>query len=310
MGDEELERQLANLERAGKLSEIAEIEKRAYYRASETLRENKRLPKIVLPAKKIPMFLNWWNEDIMKEKEIPHSFEEGYFIIKEFPFPDIKHFKKSITTNAKIYKTTYRDIETQLSTFLNDIKNVILHFKFTSDTNLKINGYKQQDKTQVLAINYTVGYEDGLLDEQTLQLSDDMFSDCILLNEITKKYSLYLGALLVTSLWYMATTAPSTRYIYEEKTPVITHRHKKIVHVSDTKFIVSQVYDLSKIRTTKVERLITRKKGWTYSHSFQVHGHYRHYKNGKVIFIDSYVKGKGKPFKAQTTILAPDKINM
>ena len=65
---------------------------------------------------------------------------------------------------------------------------------------------------------------------------------------------------------------------------------------------------MTKIRTTTVERLTVRKKGWTYSHSFQVHGHYRHYKDGKVIFIESYIKGKGKPFKAQTTILSPEKI--
>lgn len=44
----------------------------------------------------------------------------------------------------------------------------------------------------------------------------------------------------------------------------------------------------------RILKLITRKKGWTYSHSFQVHGHY---KDGKVIFIESYVKGKDKPFK-------------
>lgn len=114
--------------------------------------------------------------------------------------------------------------------------------------------------------------------------------------------------LLVTSLWYMATTSPSTKYIYEEKTPMIEHRHKHKIRVSDTKFIITPVYDFSKIRTTVVERLMTRKKGWTYSHSFQVHGHYRHYKDGKTIFIESYIKGKGKPFKAQTTILAPEKI--
>lgn len=114
--------------------------------------------------------------------------------------------------------------------------------------------------------------------------------------------------LLITCLWYMATTAPSTKYIYEEKHPVIEHRHKRTVHVSSTKFITTPVYDFSKIRTTTVERLVTRKKGWTYSHSFQVHGHYRHYKDGKVIFIESYIKGKGKPFKAQTTILSPEKI--
>lgn len=113
---------------------------------------------------------------------------------------------------------------------------------------------------------------------------------------------------LATCLWYIATTATNTKYIYEKEHPVIVHRHKDVVTVSDKKVIKTPVYDMQKIRIVKLEKLITRKKGWTYSHSFQVHGHYRHYKDGKVIFIESYIKGKGKPFKAQTTVLAPEKI--
>ena len=109
---------------------------------------------------------------------------------------------------------------------------------------------------------------------------------------------------LVTAMWYIATTK-STKYIYENKTPVITGRKKNIVQVSNTKTINTPIYDLNKIRVVKVEHLQTRKKGWTYSHSFQVHGHYRHYRNGKVVFIQSYIKGKDKEFKAQQIILDP-----
>ena len=62
---------------------------------------------------------------------------------------------------------------------------------------------------------------------------------------------------------------------------------------------------MNKIRVVSIDRLQTRKKGWTYSHSFQVHGHYRHYRNGKTIFIQPYIKGKDKEFKSQQIILDP-----
>ena len=112
--------------------------------------------------------------------------------------------------------------------------------------------------------------------------------------------------ILISCLWYIATTTKSTRYIYENKTPVITGRNKGVVQVSDTKFITTPIYDMRKIKTVKVEKLTQRKKGWTYSHSFEVHGHYRHYRNGKVVFIKPFIKGKNKEFKAQTIIVKPE----
>ena len=63
---------------------------------------------------------------------------------------------------------------------------------------------------------------------------------------------------------------------------------------------------MSKIRTVHVDKLVSRKKGWTYSHAFEVHGHYRHYQSGKVIFIEPFIKGKNKEFKAQKIIIEPE----
>ena len=111
---------------------------------------------------------------------------------------------------------------------------------------------------------------------------------------------------MVSCLWYIATTTKSTKYIYEKKIPTVINRSKGIVQVSDTKTINTPIYDMQKIKVVKVETLSTRKKGWTYSHSFEVHGHYRHYKDGKVIFINPYIKGKDKEFKAQQFILTPE----
>ena len=268
------------------------------------LKINKRLPKIKLPASKLKLFADWWNEDIRYEKTIPHSFEEGYLFIENEHGQDINKYSALIKHTAKMYKTTYRNIEKQMKEFLDNMKEITLYFKFI-DKN-KVFAELYDAKNLILSdIKFEFGPEKESPESRiTLYDTTDFIPTYTDINDVLDNFNVQF----VYYLWYMATAASNTRYIYEEKIPTIEHRHKHTVHVSDTKFIVTPVYDLSKVRTTTVEKLVTRKNGWTYSHSFQVHGHYRHYKNGKTIFIESYIKGKGKPFKAQTTILAPEKI--
>ena len=59
------------------------------------------------------------------------------------------------------------------------------------------------------------------------------------------------------------------------------------------------------LKKVKVAHLIKRRQGWTYSHSSQIHGHYRHYKDGKTIFVNSYIKGKNKELQPQVITLDP-----
>ena len=269
------------------------------------LKIDKHLPKIVLPNKKLKMFENWWNEDIRFEKTVPHSFEEGYLIIEyNHGNQTVDKFKDLIKLTAKTYNTTYRNIEMKLIEFLNTLNDITLYFKFIDKNRIFVEIY---DKNNYLISN--ANCEIGETSEEEPKISsENLFLDCKNLENINHVFGMNLIYYLITCLWYIATTAKNTKYIYEEKTPMITNRKKGVVQVSDTKYIRTPVYDMSKIKTVRIDKLITRKKGWTYSHAFQVHGHYRHYKDGKVIFIESYIKGKGKPFKAQTTILEPERI--
>ena len=71
------------------------------------------------------------------------------------------------------------------------------------------------------------------------------------------------------------------------------------------KTISTPFYDMRKIRVVTLDGLIKRRKGWTYSHSFEVRGHYRHYEDGKTIFIKPFIKGKNKTTISQTITLNP-----
>lgn len=272
------------------------------------LKIDKYLPKIKLPAKKMRLFADWWNEDIRFEKTIPHSFEEGYFIVENEHSQTTDNYKDFIKLIAKKLHTTYKIIEVRLQEFLDLIKNVTLYFRFIKENKMYIEVY---DAENLILSRITFEFGNNDKPEPPIELCDTSFYENNVFNnmdELISGFNLQFIYYLSTCLWYMATAGTNTRYIYEEKTPIITGRKKNVVQISNTKYIRTPVYDMSKVKTVKVERLITRKKGWTYSHSFQVHGHYRHYKDGKVIFIESYIKGKGKPFKAQTTILEPERI--
>lgn len=274
---------------------------------NKTLKIDKHLPQIILPYKKNKMFIDWWNSDIRFEKNVPHSFNEGYLIVETTDASVenlLDYYKKLIKDIAKSFQTTYRNIENQFKDFLFASKKLTLYFKFLEDENLVIETYGNDGK-----IFSTISCQIGNKDEPEKEIQvDENIDELKSMDDIMNNINFTNLALLITCLWYIATTSRTTKYIYEKKTPVIAKRHRNVVKVSDTKTITTPIYDMNKIRVVKVESLSTRKKGWTYSHAFQVHGHYRHYKSGKVVFINSFIKGKNKDFKAQTITINPDKL--
>lgn len=271
----------------------------------QQLKINKRLPQIHIEQKQIDLFIEWWNKDIRFQQTIPHSFEEGYLKCDLNLNIDINKFKDIIKQSAKEYKTTYRVMENTFKDFISMIEHTTIHFKFINNNEVYLNTY---DKNNNIISRIEFEYGEDKKDFEEEFTYDKMYN---IMNKSNNSDDLMFGfnllytIIFVTSIWYIATTRNTTKYVYEQKTPIITSRKKNIVRVSDTKVISTPIYDISKIKTKKVEGLIKHRKGWTYSHAFQVHGHYRHYKDGKVIFVNSYIKGKDKEFKPQTIELKP-----
>lgn len=290
------------------------------------LKLDRHLPQIVIPPKTRTMFINWWNSDIRFETSIPHIFESGYVIL-EYNYLDIqdellKSKSGEIKSIAKHYKCTYRNAETMFKTMLKCYSKLTLYFSFINENTMAIEIYDSTNEI-VADVKFAVGksepeqiiYSDDILFDYgisqlyTSQSEQEHIADNVDAVKENNFYSKiqYILCIVVTAFWYIATTK-STKYIYENKTPIVTGRKKNIVKVSSTKTINTPIYDMNKIRVVSIEKLQTRKKGWTYSNSFQVHGHYRHYKDGKVIFIKPFIKGKGKEFQSQQIIVDP-KVN-
>ena len=272
----------------------------------QQLKINKRLPQIHIEQKQIDLFIEWWNKDIRFQQTIPHSFEEGYLKCDLNLNIDINRFKDIIKQSAKEYKTTYRIMENTFKDFISMIEHTTIHFKFINNNEVYLNTYDKNNNI-ISRIEFEYGEDKKDFEEEfTYDKMYDIMNKSNNSDDLMFGFNLLYTIIFVTSIWYIATTRNTTKYVYEQKTPIITSRKKNIVRVSDTKVISTPIYDISKIKTKKVDGLIKHRKGWTYSHAFQVHGHYRHYKDGKVIFINSYIKGKDKEFKAQTIELKPE----
>ena len=264
------------------------------------LRIDNKLPQIILPQSKIGMFIDWYNNDLRLLGTLPEAYNEGYLIIENDIIQiDISKQSEYIKSLAKQLNGTYRQVENRLKYFIEDLEKVTMYFKYV-DNNIQIWLYGK-DNTIVSKMSFQV--QEG---ENSL-VADRYIDEFTSWDDLLNEFNFYCVILLTSSLWYIATTTKTTKYYYEENRPRYTYSasEKSIKSVSKHKTINTPIYDFNKIKRVKVESLIKKRKGWTYSHSFQVHGHYRHYSNGKTVFINSYIKGKNKELQSQIITLNP-----
>lgn len=269
------------------------------YMIDYQLKINKKLPQIILPKNKIDMFLDWYNEDLRHQDILPKAFTEGYIIIDNDVMDiDLSKCRDYFKRMAKQLSTTYRQMENRLKYFIESTAKVTVYFKFTDDVYyLEVYG-TDNSKISNISLQFAKGSSPEYKYRYITELAEDNWDSTL---NIFNEFCLIM---VYTSMWYISTTTKTTKYYYEKKEP-ITYTKKDVIKVSRDKVITTPIYDMTKIKRVKVDHLIKRRKGWTYSHSFQVHGHYRHYRDGKVIFVNSYIKGKDKELQPQIITLNP-----
>lgn len=265
---------------------------------NKILRIDNKLPQIILPKDKIPMFIDWYNTDLRLLGTLPEAYNEGYLIIEnDIIQVDIKKQSKYISGLAKQLQATYRQVENRLANYIDALQKVTLYFKYQNN-DMQIIMYGKDNKVvSTMTFHIQEGENSTIFDYYI-----DEFHDW---DYLLNQFNFYCVVLLTSSLWYIATTTKTTKYYYEQERPRYTYTNKEIKSVSKHKTINTPIYDFNRIKKVKVDNLVKRRKGWTYSHAFQVHGHYRHYKDGKVVFVNSYIKGKDKELQAQVITLNP-----
>ena len=268
------------------------------------LRINKKVPQIVLPQNKNNYFIEWYDRDLRFQNDIPSSFERGYLFIEGTLYNEEQlndnNYKELFKALAKSYKTTYRMIEDSFKNYIKLMKNTILYFEFDKPF-LKLDIYLENKLFHSIQLDLSA-IDESKPNPTLMEKQKELYESGKSFQEL---YAYYCLILLECSLWYIATTTKTTKYYRENKTPSYVYEKKEVINVKKNRVISTPIYDMSKIKRVKVEGLIKRRKGWTYSHSFQVHGHYRHYKDGKVVFVKPYIKGKGKTEVVQRITLNP-----
>ena len=276
----------------------------------EKLHIQKRLPYIKLPKEKVDLFIEWYNNDLRNLEEIPEVFTEGYI---EINTSDLISVKIPSIFDIKS-EEKYNNLKILHNKVLNTYSKSTLYFHILNINTVQLKGWYgdgefafnveydlKQDKLMRAMTNYILGEDRQHLPEIQNKLRLDLMSSEF--EELKKRqdnfhreYGNVCFGLTLAVIWYLATNK-AEKYIVDETTQIIetehtnfNKKHKKHQH---NRNITTPIYNLVDKRTTTVERLIKKRNGWTISHSFQVRGHYRHYKNGKTIFIKSYEKGKG-----------------
>ena len=279
-----------------------------------------KLPYIKLPKDKTELFLNWYNTDLRHKLEIPEVFMEGYVELNTESFTE---FVSRPIFDLKYKTDLERDIKIKQS-LRNTYNNLILYFRFTDKDTIYFEGYSASSGDRLFNYNYSISERNSkqqvakfieaikelsasFTPSNVPDINNEVETNIKLdvnkikpeavqetLNGFTKRLCNTCIALSVTSFIYIAMNK-SDKYITTDRTVIYnyinpTHKHNK-KHKKD-RFITTPIYDLEDKRIITLDRLIKRHTGWKITYSFSVRGHYRHYKDGKVVFIESYTKGK------------------
>lgn len=268
--------------------------------------------KVIGIADKIMSFIEWYKEDLIDcaIKDIPHPFEEGYITILDIPYI----FKEGVLNKyikevaSKVHKT-YNQVKESMEVMYKTISSsIIIHYKFIDgfpdlsiysgtdymliteipfkNIGADVNSPLIHDEINIVNNKVEVPYASCLLDDAR----GERFQDCM---------TIIYYAIFVSSMWYMTLHKNRTKYerivnkdgMKEAMFKKVNNEHNN----SNIKTLRTSFYDLSKAPKSKVSTLRKKREGFTFSHQFGVQGHYRHYKSGKVSYINPYIKCKDKP---------------
>lgn len=269
--------------------------------------------KVIGIADKVMSFIEWYKEDLIDcaIKDIPHPFEEGYITILDIPYT----FKGDILNKyikevaSKIHRTYNQVKESMEAMYKVTSSSIIIHYKFI-DGLPDLSIYSGTDYMLITKIpfkNLGADASSPLIHDEINIVNNKVevpYASCLLNDTKGERFqdcmTIIYYALFVSSMWYMALHKNRTKYErIVDKDGMKESMFKRVSETkhnnSNIKTLTTSFYDLSKAPKSKVSTLRKKREGFTFSHQFGVQGHYRHYKSGKVSYINPYIKCKDKP---------------
>ena len=183
--------------------------------------------------------------------------------------------------------------------FINPIPNLILIFGSNKKPDMKVKIQSEDDNSLLYSI-LPLSEDDNTVEfrietRKDFYLSDKWKSLPDSFKEIDNVYS---------TLMYIINTYRTPVIIKdtESTTRLVRSKLRKTKFSQTVKAYESYCYLLRKkvIRRYRKDKNAPKQYKSPCEYSYMVRGHYRHYKSGKVIWIEPYIVNEGKPFRAKT----------
>lgn len=268
----------------------------------------RKLPQIYVTQDKVQVLLDWLNsDDNLRKQKIPRVFEEGYIVYynHELDVDMNPEGRDAIRYEARTTGCTFNQAKRRFEDLYKRTNPLWFYFKWEDDL-CKIHVYEAERKLHLISIQ--AHDEEGV---DVYNMPEKLDTSGILSHafddesNMWPRYLAMRAAMIVTSVFhYMNIQKSNKPYMHKSKTQY--NVTKKIqIEEPDIKLLETPIFDLTKKRITK-ERLtrqhsefIRRTEAWN------VRGHARHYKSGKVIWVDSYIKGNKEKYDGEIYSISP-----
>lgn len=278
------------------------------------IKENKplplirKLPQIYIEQEKVQTLLQWLNDNSeLKKKKIPHVLEEGYIIYYNHEL-DVDYSSEGVEAIkyvAHTNHTTYNEAKRRFENLTQRTNPFWIYFHWEGDI-CKIHVYDALRQLHLISIQ---AHDEET--EQVYEMPDKLDTTAILSyafddnRDVWPRYIAMRSAMIVTSV-FMYMNMQKNNKPYQHKSKHNYDIKRKIqIEEPDLKIISTPVFDLTKKKIT-VDRLnrqhseyIRRTEAWN------VRGHARHYKSGKTIWVNSYIKGNKEKYEGEIYSISP-----
>lgn len=267
----------------------------------------RKLPQVYITQDKVDILLDWLNSnEELRLQKIPRVLQEGYIVYynHELDVERNPEGVQAIKYEARTSGCTYNQAKARFNNLLQRTNPLWFYFIWKGDV-CEISVYDTERKLHLISIQAHDEEGKDVFDMPTKLDTTNLLTHAF--DDERNRWPSYLAmraAMIVTSVFhYMNIQKKNTPTMYKGKNYDIK---KRIQYTEPSiKMVETPVFDLTKKKITK-DRLVSQHREFVRrTEAWNVRGHARHYKSGKVIWVDSYIKGNRDNYDGEIYSISP-----
>lgn len=285
---------------------------------------NGDIPKFFIPSEKISLLFDWFKDNQDNITDIFPIYNDYCLVIEA---KDILKINKPTLLNLNAFNTP-QDLQDaiKLVNYIEDSFSYMqLHIKHKNDKTLfelydvrgkligvnEINENKTSDNfyynKDILDVIHRTDY--SVFNKLMIEISLIGYFD---INENVK--NLINSLFYICNMLFISSNYYINQYTKNNNISITQVREKLQIEcktspsqdIKKYKVLTKPFYDIGKLNISNTKRSSNIEHS-SPNHAFRVQGHWRHYRNGKTVFIESYIKCKDKGNLINDVILKPRK---